>query len=241
MKVTPPELTAIHPDTGFAFSLSDEAFSRWWSATILPEDAANFVHLHHGTLDEARFVCAVDYITNVEGTKYGADTILRAYFLAKNLPIEMGDSHARVNAHYLSASDAVGFLLDRVRLRSRRIAEERIANRTAAKIEELFVRASVLDGPEQLNTERLALEMGTKYLANQARERGQEEERRTKKAAQDAIKRSQEREGDMKRLPSLAEAKNHMAMLAEGYGVEALAEILKTISPKELNADNSRN
>lgn len=233
----PPDLTVPHPDTGFAFRLSDEAFSRWWTATVLPEDSTEFVHLLHGTLDEARYVCAIDYITNVEGTAMGADVTVRAYFLAKNKPVDMTDSHARANAQYLSSTDAVAFLLDRVRYRSRRVAEERIANRAIAKIEELFERSAGLEGKEQLDTERAALETSIKYMANQGKERAQEADRRSKKAAQDAITRNREGEGDMKRLPSQAEAQLHLAMLAEGYGVETLQEMLKTIAPKALNAD----
>jgi len=230
----------MNTDVGFAFTLTDEAFQRWVTATVLPEDMTEFVHLLHGGLDEARFVCAVDYITNVEGGEMGADATLRAYQLARNEPIDYNDAQGRINAHYLSQCDSTRFLLDRVRNRSRRIAEERIANRAITKIEELFNRSAELDGKERLETERAALEVSMKFLANQARERGQESERRAKKAAQDAITRSRQGEGDMKRLPSLAEAKLHLAMLIDGHGAESVAELVRELSPRALDAPSDQ-
>ena len=235
--IQPPELTAIHPDTGFAFQLSDEAFSRWWAATVLPEDADQFVNLYHGTIDEARYVCAIDYLTNVMGQTPSSTTVMTAYFLARNEPVDLKDSHARTNAHYLSSSDATEFLSDRVRLRARRIAEERIASLTTTKIEELYGRALSLEGPEKLATERTALETSIKYLGNQSRERGQESERRAKKAVQNAIDRSKSLEYDVKRVPSPAEAKLHIAMLVDTLGVDVVADIVQEVKP---HADDPR-
>lgn len=235
--IQPPELTAVHPDTGFAFRLSDEAFSRWWAATVLPEDAEQFVNLYHGTIDEARYVCAVDYLVNVMGQTPSADLVVTAYFLARNEPIDLKDSHARTNAHYLSNSDAAAFLSDRVRNRSRRISEERIASLTTTKIEELYSRANSLEGQERLATERAALETSIKYLGNQSRERGQESERRAKKAVQNAIERSRATEYDVKRVPSPAEAKLHIAMLVDTLGADAVASIVQEVAP---HADDPR-
>jgi hypothetical protein len=227
----PPELDVIHPDTGLAFALSDEAFNRWWATSILPEDAAEFVHLHHGTIEEARFVAALDYLTNVQQGPWNSDTIIRAYCLAQNRALDMRDSLVRANAQYILESPATSYLLDRVRYRSRRIAEERIANRTTTKIEEIFERTTILDGAERLNTERLALEMGIKYLSNQSRERGQEAERRAKKAVQSAMEYSRNSETDEKRVPTLAEAEHFLAMLAEHHGSEAIVGLLQKRLP----------
>lgn len=236
-ELIPRPVYTSSPETGFAFALSDESFSRWWAATVLPEDATEFVHLLHGTIEEARYVCAIDYITNVEGKDPGADVTVRAYFLAANRPVELSDPQGRLNAIHMASTNAVKFLLDRVRLRSRRIAEERIAARTVAKIEELYERSSQLEGKEQLDTERAALETSIKLMGNQARERQQESDRRAKKAAQDAITRSREQEGDMKRLPSLAEARLHLAMLVDGHGEEAIAALVKELSPRAIDHD----
>jgi hypothetical protein len=238
MKQEPPELTAIHPDTGFAFRLEDEAFRRWWAATVLPEDANEFVHLYRGTIEEARFVCAMDYIISVQRGEWSTDNVVYAYFLAKNQPVDMKDTQARTNAHYLSNSDAVRYLLDRVRSRSRRVAEERIAARTTAKIEELFDRSLALEGKERLETERAALETSIKFMGNQARERGQESDRRAKKAIQAAVEESKNYDYDTKRLPSLAEAKLHLAMLIDGYGTEAIKELVEGLTPLSITDGN---
>lgn len=229
--ILPPRLTAIHADTGQGFRLDDEGFSRWWAATVLPEDAQEFVHLLGGTIDEARYVCAIDYLTNVLGEQAGADTTVKAYFLAKNETIDLKDSHARTNAHYLSQSDATTFLLDRVRLRNRRIAEERIAGRTTAKLEELFERSRLLEGREQLETEKAALDGSLKFLANQARERGQEQDKRAKKAIQTAMERSRHTEYDVSRPPSPAEAKLHLSMLIDTLGPEIVADLVRELTP----------
>ena len=139
-----PNYTDVYTDTGFSFELTDEAFNRWWSTTILPEDASEFVHLYRGTLDSARLVCAIDYLTNVQQGKWSADTLVKAYCLAKNLPEDGRDTTLALNAQYLYKEDATEFLLDRVRYRSRRVAEERIASLTTTKIEELHQRAKYL-------------------------------------------------------------------------------------------------
>ncbi len=232
MNTTPPQLTAIHSETGHAFQLTDETFNRWWYATILPEDADEFVNLLHGTIDEARFVCAMEYITGVLNRKASADDVVMAYFMARNEPLDLKDATARLNATYLSQSDATLFLLDRVRSRSVRVAEQRVAARVTAKIEELFERSKGdLDEGDRLDLERLALEAGIKFMANQARERGQESDRRAKKAIKDAIERSKHTEYDVKRVPSLAEAKLHLAMLVDAHGADAVAEIVQEVAP----------
>jgi hypothetical protein len=235
----PPDYSATYTDTGFAFELTDEAFNRWWSASILPEDAAEFVHLHHGTMDSARFVCALEYLTTVQSGRWSADTLVKAYCLAKNIPEDLRDATTAQNTQYLYKEDATQFLLERVRYRSRKIAEERIASLTTTKIEELYQRSKYLDGKEQLDAERLALEAGNKFLANQARERGAENERRNRRAMQQALERSRQAEYDVARVPSLPEAKNFIAMLMEAHGAEAMADMVASLLPKELNADSS--
>lgn len=220
-----PSLRILHPDTGFAFHLSDESFNRWWSATVLPEDSAEFCHLHRGSIEEARFVCAVDFLTTICKEKAGADTTLKAYCLAQNRALDMQDATLRTNAHYLAQGEAVAFLLDRVRSRSRRLAEERIASRAAAKIEAL------LDSAEDLETTKVALDAALKYMANQARERGQESERRQKKAVQDAMDTTRKTEYDYKRVPSLAEARLHIAMLVDAHGPDAVSQFVQEVAP----------
>jgi hypothetical protein len=118
------------------------------------------------------------------------------------------------------------------------VAEERIAARTTAKIEELYERASGLDGKERLETERAALETSIKFLANQARERGQESEKRAKKATQAAMESSKNYDYDTKRLPSLAEAKLHLAMLIDGYGTAAIQDIVEDLTPLGITDGN---
>jgi hypothetical protein len=227
----PPELDIIHPDTGLAFALSDEAFMRWWSSTILVEDAYEFSYLHAGTIYEARFVCALEFLMTVQQLGHNGETIIRAYCLAQNQPLDMQDALVRSNAQSLYSTPAVGFLMDCVRKRSRRIAEERIANRTTTKIEEVFERTKGLTGKERLETERLALQMGLTYLSNQSRERGAETERRSRKAVQSALERSRHAEADEQRVPGLAEVDHFLSMLVEHHGSDAIEELLRKKLP----------
>lgn len=232
----PPQFDIIHPDTGFSFQLTDEAFNRWWGATILPEQASEYVHFHQGTIDGARFACAFDYLVNIQRGNWSSDIILKAYSLAMNRPFDTLDAVTRINAQTLYDSDQVQYLLDCVRSRNRRVAEERIANLATNKIEELYERTKTLAGKEQLNTERAALDASIRYLANQSRERAQDTERRDKRAVQEAMKRSRESEGDMQRVPSLHEVKHFIAMLVDAHGPEAVGDLVKEVLPKQLDA-----
>jgi hypothetical protein len=232
----PPQFDFIHNDTGFAFQITDEAFNRWWNATILADQASEYVHFHQGTIDGARFACALDYLVNVQGGAWSADIILRAYAMAMNAPYDAVDSITKINAQKLYDSDQVKFLLDCVRSRNRRIAEERISNLTTNKIEELYERSKELVDKEKLDTERLALDSSIRYLGHQTKERSLESERRDKRAVQEAMKRSREMEGDMNRVPSLHEVKHFIAMLVDAHGAEAVGELVQEILPKKLHA-----
>lgn len=226
-------LDVITSETGATLTITDEMFNSWWEATVLPEDAAEFVHFHQGTIDGARLVCAIQYLTAVQGGKYSSDLLVQAYCLAMNIPHQAGVT-TRQNAQLLYQSDQVEFLLERVRLRDRRLAEERIAMRTAKKIEELYERSAGLDGKEQLDTERAALEASVRYMANQSKERAQEAERRNKRAMQEAVKRSKELDMDRRRVPSLQEVKHVLAMLVEAHGAESVSDLLRDVTPKGL-------
>jgi len=218
-------------EVGVRFDLSDSTFRRWWYAAILPEDASEYVYLLGGTMQGARFVCAVDYLTNVDRRVFTADLLVRAYCMAHLLPeSEIKSARVRMEAQSLYESDAVQTLMDRVRYRASRASAERIYHLTAAKIEDLYARTNTewADFEERRKTEALFLDSSLRLLATEAKERGQDLLRRDRRAIAAATAAGRIAATQSAAPPTLDEAKQFLAMLREHFGEEQFGKIMET-------------
>lgn len=254
----PGHASAPLAERGIGFGLSDDDFNRWWHGALLPEDANEFVHFYGGTLDGARFACALTYLTNVDRRAMSNDIIVRAYLAAKNLPdSELRNVKARYEAQALYDEDSVQTLLERVRRRTRYAAEDRIIARTAAKIEELFNRTrTVPDGDDEraefemnggivnaelrFDTEKLALDAALRFMANTTKERSHDMVRRDKRAFAAAVAANQGKARDASAPPNADEAKQFLAMLHETLGTEQFTEIVASMIPAALPSGNAQ-
>lgn len=238
-------------NTGIAFGLTKDVFSDWWFHRLLAEDANEFVHVYGGTLEGARFVCALDYLSNVDQRKLGSDIITRAYCLAMDLELQSQTGSVAVSAEGLYREDSVQFLLQRIRLRSSDYAVSKLYGRAVAKINELYDRtAPVLDNDEaaerQMNGlyvadleerrkhEELALRASTELVKEHNRNLREDTERREKRVIALKLAEGAAKDSQQFALPSPDEAKQFLVMLRESYGIEQFQEILNAVEPKAL-------
>lgn len=246
-------------ERGLRLGLDEETFNRWWYHALLPEDASEFVHLHNGTLEGARFVCALDAMTGIDRRALSGDVITRAYCAARNLPeAEMRSPKVRYEAQALYDTDAVQELLDRVRYRAGRVAWERIAALTVAKIEDLYARtrspegvddnaksddaaemamngsAVAFDPEERRKTEALALDASLRFMANATKERSLDATRRDKRALAQAMNMNKAAARDTSALPDPENFKHFLVMVREAIGVDAFEEAIASLKPAAL-------
>lgn len=255
----PPERNVTpRADAGVGFGLSDDTFNAWWYGAVLPEDANEFVHFYGGTLDGARFVCALSYLTNVERRTVANDVIVRAYLAAKNLPdSELKNVKVRYEAQALYDEDSVQTLLERVRRRARYAAEDRIVSRTAAKIEELYDRVrpvptdeneiaefqmngGIVNAEMRYDTEKLALDASLRFMQNTTKERALDQTRRDKRAIASAMAANQGKAADAAALPNADEFKQFLAMMRDALGAEQFAEAIASMVPAALKAAHAQ-
>ena len=232
-RLPPGHASAPVKDGGIRFGLDEAAFLRWWHAAVLAEDADEFVHLYGGTMDQARFVCSLDYLTSIDQQAVGSDVIVRAFVTARNLPEDsMRDIGVRMEAQAHYTSPPVMTLMDRVRYRSERAFEERIRRQTAARLEAMYTRVRKMDedDPALLSVERGVLDASVKFLAMTQKDRHHVDDLRARRSIADAAARSREVNADQLKAPSKEEAKNFMVMLRETLGDEEFAEALKQVA-----------
>ena len=226
----------VTPQGSHRFALDDDTFNRWWKFALFKDEAAEYVHSNlQGTLEGARFVCALDYLQGQESKTLNADLIVESYILAKNLPESAArDAKTRIEAQCLYDDPAVSYLMDCLRRRNVRSVAERVANMRAAKIEELYERSASegLEPAERLKTEQVFLQASAQVIDNATKERAMEATRRDKRSIQNAIAANSAREKDKHRLPTKEEAKQFLLMLKDAYGDDAFREI---VNPLELN------
>ncbi len=222
------------------FELDDETFEAWWSRAVLPEDAAEFVHLLQGTKDAARFVCAWDGLCASGDRPHSNELVVRAYLFSKGYPEEAaGNVRYRAEALALWEDDAVRALIEVLRYRERRAAEERIATRMCAKLEELYDRAAGEEDPKDRRTdERVALDGSLRFLTIQEQARERKATRRDKRALVEAIGRSRAQTIAVGAPPTPDEARHFLLMLKETLGPQGYADVLASTqealpAPKE--------
>ena len=204
------------------FRLSDKEFMSWYSSSITKEDAYEFVYIFKGTNKEARFVCALDYFNRNDKT-LSNNVILEAYCISDNIPVDYTSPQLRMNAQYLFETNAVHFLLDRVKYRAKRNAEEELINLSTRKIKDWFERADTAEMKDdkkagmRLEVEKVAVEAALRFSSTMSKERQQDIARREKKSIQEGIERAKQMETEKKALPSESEAKQLLIMLATSY------------------------
>jgi hypothetical protein len=209
------------------WGLSDAAFTAWWGA-ISPADRDEFSHAYGGSLTQARFVCALDGLTNIVGLT--DDLTMRAYCLAANLEYDAlhRDFQTRTRAQAMAQSAPVERLGDLLRYRSQREAEARIAARTARKIEDLYDRADATDDEQdKLQIEQIALNQSNMYLTRASKERAAHENRRQQEAIRDAVLAGKNRENEALRAPSDENMESYIAQIAEHIGPEKLLAMVQ--------------
>lgn len=239
-----------------SFGLDDQTFKAWWQTALLAEDASDYVHFHHGTLDGARFVCALKFLSGPGKRELSTDIVLQSYLIAKNLSVHQNDSvKYRHEAQLIYESDPVQWLLARVTYRSERLERERVALRTAEKLHELFDRVSPSESEEdalskekkggmlrknytkKLATERAVLDAGLRFMSVGSKERSLEDNRRDRGAHRRAIEESEMRDKSAGKAPtSTEEAKLLMIMLRDAFGNEQFAKIVAEIEPPALTS-----
>jgi hypothetical protein len=226
------------------WELTREAFERWWTLVLMPEDSSEYVRLYGGTLDGARFVCALDYLTNVSQRTFTDDLVTRAYLIAIGQPDAPDTAKSNFEARALLEDDAVQALLDRVRYHTERRSAERLARRASRKIEELFDRAedpqTALNYEQQLATERTAVAASLQFRRQVDIKEARIETARMKRAVADAQNRSSAPDPSGEHaLPSPGEAKQFLAMLRDRYGPDTFAEIMQSVTPPALPEEAS--
>lgn len=247
-------LARSHSDYRFpdlAFGLDKPTFDAWWASAMLPEDASEYVHFQRGTLDGARFVCALKYFSGPGRSEANSDIIVQSYIVAKNLPKEAAKyPNYRQEAQIVYNSDEVQWLLEKLHYRSERVVRERVALRTADKIEELFDRTKNVkasdeaaeqamngsvptDYKDKLATEKVALDAGIRFVSASAKERVIEEARRDKRAVQRAITEAGMKEKVTGSPPTAYEAVPLLAMIRESLGEQAFNEALNASKSAE--------
>lgn len=236
-----------------AFGLNDQAFQAWWSTALLAEDASEYVSFHHGSLDGARFVCALKYFSGPGRRDRSSDLIVQAYLLCKNLPTEYATRvKYKHEAQLLYESDPVQWLLEKLSYRGERLERERVSLRTAEKIHELFDRTRTpqsddeaaeiamksgmpQDYEKKLATEKLALDAGIRFMSVGTKEKTLEDSRRDKRSMQRAIEENEMKSRSAGKAPtSVEEAKLLMLMLKEAFGPEQFTKIVAEVEPKAL-------
>lgn len=216
-----------------AFRLDSSEFERWWKTAVDPEDRASYIHLHQGHMEGARFVCALDHLTRNLGQQRTDDVIVRAYLIASGLPeSDLRVHKIRYEAQAMYEDDAVSTLIESVRYRSGKAAEERIGTLAVNKIEALFERSNTLSGEEQLDTEKVALDGSIRFLGIRERAASAAQARRDKKAVQRAMQINASRGTEAAKLPTLEEAGEFMKMLVNEFGAEAAKQLVdKAMKP----------
>lgn len=220
----------------YRFQLNDDLFNQWWKRALYKDEAAEYVHSNlQGTLDGARFVCALDYLTGVENRSLTTDIIVDSYALAKNLPAGSEKSaKTRIEAQAVYDDPATQYLIDCLRRRQTRVNADRIANMRVAKLEELYDRGNADRGwdsyQDKLATEKLFLSGSAQFIDNSTKERSMEAARRDKAVVQRAIRSNSDRSRDTDKLPSPEEAKQFILMLRDAYGSEKFAELMGQVA-----------
>lgn len=249
--------TSAAPNVGVRWGLSKEQFDDWWYYAVLGEDAAEFVHVYNGTMSAARFVCALDYLTNMEHRRLSSDVITRAYCIACQLPTTEATSKTIFEAEALYNDEAVQYLLERVRFRNSRYAVSRLYGKAVQKIEEILERTAPIDQdhPDEDIAERtlkgtfipdledrrkheeLALGMIVQLAKIDSRDRADEASRRDKRVVAEAIARGTAREEQKHTLPTVAEAIQSLRMLRDAYSDEEWTAVMESLQPKKLAAE----
>lgn len=223
---------------GVRFGLDDDTFKRWWNTAITPEDAAEFVHLHCGSIDDARFVCALDQLTTDAQGCATSDLIITAYIISRNMPEgDKGLSHVKIEAQAVYESEQVKMLIDALRARHNRQARARVEAMTVARIEGLYDRIKkddFEDHEERLNTEKVFLDASVRFLGVAQKERAQEKDRRDKAAIRRAMEQNQQNQRMIHAAPSGPEAKLALEMLREQLGPEQFAEVISQFVPQSI-------
>ena len=217
------------------FELSPQLFNGWWGA-VPPEDRDEFTHAYGGSLTQARFVCALEYLKAVAHVV--DDLVVRSFALASDLDYEVcaRDFSTRTKAQACYEAAPVGRLIEMLRFRSAREQEERIRIRTGNKLEELYTRAeNEEDMDAKMRVEQMALTQSNMYLARASKERAAHENRKQGEAMRDAVLASKSREQDVLRPPSREQAVSFITQLAEAIGAAELRTIISEL-PHELNS-----
>jgi hypothetical protein len=224
--------------TGLRFGLTQDIFNQWWYTALYPEQAREYIDFHRGNLDGARFVCALDHLTNVDGRGTGPDVITQAYCIANDLPdADMGSVIIRQQAQVLYESPAVQALMEAVRSKGRRLTEELIAQRALKKIDELYDRASTEAFEEygdKISTEKLALDASLRFMTNVSKERALEADRRNAKSYKEAIEKNREKNTQLP--PTLPEIKQFLSMFREKLTPDEWRELTASMQDLELPA-----
>lgn len=223
----------VVPLSGAAASaLTDDNFSHWWLSSVSPEDRAEYIHLHHGDLHGARMICALDYFTAVLKNKSTDDTIVKAYCVAHNLPLEDAKlTRVRYAAQALYEDEAVQMLAECVRYRAAREAHARIEKKYVQRVEKIYSRLEQADeegyvDEDYRGDEKLVLTESAKFMALRTKADEAVASRRAQRSVTQAMQTHAARKDDPNAVPSLEEAKAFLSMLAAKHGTEAINDLL---------------
>jgi hypothetical protein len=208
-------------------------FSQWW-LSISQQDADEFVHIHAGTIDGARMVCALDYMLRIERRSHTYDLITRAYQIAHGLDeSQCRDAAVRMNAQALYTSDAVVFLRERLDRRRRDEVDEEIHRLTAERLRKLYSATQDDEGNLDLDSKlhSVVLEASNKLLGLGVRERQHEADRRDRRALARAAESNRSAMKTVTAAPTMDEAKAFVQMLRQALPPAEFQEILADIEP----------
>jgi hypothetical protein len=216
-------------ERGHAFGLDRDTFEQWWAYTVDPKDASEFVHFHHGSLEGARYVCALEELLSREGSAISSDCIVRAYCAAYVMPFEsMHDQDVKIQAQLLHQLDSTQWLLDRVHYRNRQQTEARLAAIATRKIEQI---SQDDDEEPDLKKKQVVIDASLRFLSIQQKERQAEQVRRDKRSHQAMLDRAQTMEKHVEGDPSISEVKQFFVRMKETFGAEAINAIIQEVFP----------
>jgi len=207
--------------------LAHETFAAWWYYAILPEDCDEFVKLHRGTMDGARMVCALDYLTNVDRRDLSPGVVIRAYLLALEMPeSRLTDAAVRYSAQNLYDEPSVQTLYARLRSREATVGEEMVRRLFVGKLQKTYEKADLSAA------EMAAMFTGSAALINAGHKReALQQTRRDKAAIRNAAIKNDDNMVNVTRLPRLEEVRANLLMLKAEYGDQWFTDLLASLQP----------
>jgi hypothetical protein len=230
-------MSALPDSDDLIYRLDEQTFEAWWKSEVDPADRDDYVHLHQGHKEGARFVCALDLLQRGGRNRRTDDMVVRAYLLSVGAPeSDLRSPVVRIEANGIYTDDAVEFLMERVRYRHVFTGADRVVKQTLAKIQEWYTRVEGddhgMEYKQVLDTERAAVDAGVKLLGITERTIGAAQARRDKESVKNAKRANAAKLGAGDKPPTVEESSEFIKMLVTEHGAEVVKSLIdKAITP----------